>query len=230
MKKIITLFFLFITIKVFAQFTTYSTYDVRYDYVGQVEDMEQNEIKSYNKWLEDGMSDTLALSLINAGRAYLNLLEAPPTIVKYAFSIQDDGSAWVGLTLINSTPKLIKEATFTFDFENSDGEQVYDIKTGNKYLVLKFRNLKGRTSSKDYFDIDRTLYDALHFLNVENAIGHPSFTNKRAQSIKLIKAKITYANGTTTNKVAIFQGKNLAHYGPLMPHRIYGDNYLKRNN
>lgn len=228
MKKTVILLFLFLSLRAFAQFSTYSTYDVPYNYVGQVEDMDQSEIKSYNHWIESGLSDTLALSLINAGRAQLNLLDAPATIVQYGFATKEDGHVEVNLVLINSTPKIIKEASFTFDFENSNGEKVYDIKTGNKYLVLRFKNLAGRTSSDNYINIHETILDPLHFLKMEDAVGSPSFINKRAHSIKLIKANIIYSNGTVTNKIALFKGELLERDGPLKPVQLYYEQFYKK--
>ena len=218
MKKdyLIILLFLFSTNVLYAQISTYDDYD-NVDYVGQVEDMQPYEIKSYNTWKNEGLSDTIGLAYINAGRALTNLEIAPATIVDFNFDMQEAGNITMYICLINSTPKTIADIKLTFEFLNEYGENVYDINSGKRHLTLNFHNLKGRTSSNKYSDIFNTLLDCYHILRSSDSSGDTSFVNKKVRSVRLESASIVYKDGTKSTKVAFFQGKNLLEEGPLKP-------------
>ena len=198
----------------------------------QVEDLGSEEIKTYNSFVngEDGMSNDAALFLINAGRAHTNLQYAPATIIDYHLfpevteedSIPEAlGACNVLLELINTTSKVISEITLEFEFENN-GTPVYDIKTGDKYCILKFKNLKGRTNSEKYSEIRKTIYECYHILSFSDASYKKLFYNKKATTIRLHRCTIKYNDGTTSNKVAIFENgysdsDKLFNDGPLKP-------------
>lgn len=207
-----------------AQFSTYSSYDNEESVVYEVEDMSPNEIKTYNSWISDGLLKNVALMYINAGRAQINLINAPATIIDFHFDRGDqdvDGTVILFVELINTSPKTIKDITFEFEFENY-GSPVYDIKTGDKYLVLKFSNLKGRTKSDLYKDLVQSSLDTYHLLTYENATYKKLFHNKKASSVLLHSVKIKYTDGTSSTKVAIFDNgymnnETLLDNGPLSP-------------
>lgn len=203
-----------------AQFSTYSPYMVKERFVGEVEDMEPAEIKAYNAFVDAGVPDTVSLYLINAARAQENLINAPATIINYSFIPSDalGGEALVSMRLINTTTKTISEAQFTFDFFNDNREPVYDIKTGDKYLTLTFRNLTGRTSSAIYRDIARTARNTYHqMVSIEPGCLKKPFVNRKAKLIKCVKALITYTDGTSSQNVAVFTDDDLYNNGPLQP-------------
>lgn len=218
--------------KVYAQISTYSKYNNEENVAYQVEDLSSGEIKTYNSFVrgEDGMSKDVALLLINAGRAHTNLQYAPATIIDFNFSpliTEEDsipdalGACNIYVEIINSTPKVINEITFEFEFENN-GTKVYDIKTGGEYCVLKFNNLKGRTNSNKYLEIRNTIYDCYHLLLLSDASYKKLFYNKKATTIRLHRCTIKYNDGTTSNKVAIFDNgysnsDKLLNDGPLKP-------------
>ena len=215
--------------KLYAQFTNYYTWDVTRKAAYQVEDLSQDEIRTYNSFVNSGISDESTLLIINAGRAYENLRSAPATIIDYSFSSEitaEDsipdaiGACDITVQLINTTPKTIKEITLEFEFMNY-GTQVYDIKTGDKYCVLKFTNLKGRSGSDKYLEIGKTLFECMHLLNLKDATYKKLFYNKKATTISLHKVSIRYNDGTTSNKIAIFKGlsdsEQLYKDGPLKP-------------
>ena len=207
-----------------AQFTTYSSYDNEESAVFEVEDMESYEIKDYNRWTKQGDSHQSSMLYINAARAQNNLIDAPATIIDYwLYKDKEDesGCLFVDVALINSTPKTIKEITLEFEFKN-DYTQVYDIKTGDNYLVLKFKNLSGRTKSDLYEDIADNIFKCFHLLKFKDATYKKLFYNKKATSVIIHSVNIKYADGSISTKAAIFDNgysgdKNLYEDGPLSP-------------
>ena len=235
MKKVLYIF-IFVALccqhKAHAQFSSYSKYDNEESVAYQVEDLSPGEIKAYNSFVdgENGMSKEHALYYINAGRAQTNLQYAPATIIDFHLepeiteedSISDAlGACFVFVELINTTPKVINEITLEFEFANN-GSQVYDIKTGDQYCILKFKNLKGRTNSDKYLTIGETIFECYHLLSFSEATYKKLFYNKKATSIKLHRCLIKYNDGTTSNKVSIFSNgysgsDRLLNDGPLKP-------------
>ena len=213
-----------------AQITTYSKWDNVEKVSYQVEDLGPEEIRTYNSFVNSGMTTDAALLNINAGRAHTNLEYAPATIVDFIFTseVTDKdsipealGACGIFVELINSTPKTIREITLEFEFENN-GTQVYDIKTGGKYCVLKFNNLKGRTKSTKYSDIRKSIFDCYHVLSFSDASYKKLFYNKTATTMRLHRAVIKYNDGTTSNKIAVFNNgygdkDELFYDGPLKP-------------
>lgn len=222
-----------------AQITSYSYSDNSYDPVYEVEEMYPAEIKAYNQFVEQGMSQKDAIAYINGARSQYNLLDAPATIIEYSFVSElkeedsipgAEGAVGVWVYLINSTPKTIKDITLEFEFEY-DYTQVYDIKSGDKYLVVKFSNLCGRTTSNQYREIMAKLTDCFHLLDLNKATYRKLFYNKKADTARLHSAKIVYTDGSTSNKIAVFNGgyigdKSLYFDGPLSPIT----KYMKRLN
>ena len=235
-------FFTFCT-HIQAQITTYSKWDNVEKVSYQVEDLGPEEIRTYNSFVNSGMSIEEALLDINAGRAHSNLEYAPATIIDYHLTsvVTDEdsmpdavGACGLYVELINSTPKTIREITLEFEFENN-GTQVYDIKTGGKYCVLKFNNLKGRTKSTKYSDIRNTIFDCYHVLSFPDASYKKLFYNKTANTIKLHRATIKYSDGTTSNKIAVFKNgysdsDKLLDDGPLKPLVDYTKSLRKAEN
>ncbi|MBR4924784.1 MAG: hypothetical protein IKZ61_03435 [Prevotella sp.] len=229
---IIILFTLCSQHKVYAQFSSYSKYSNEESVAYQVEDLSSEEIKTYNSFVngENGLSNEIALFIINAGRAHTNLQCAPATIIDFHLKpeiTEEDsipealGACDVFIELINTTPKVIKEITFEFEFENN-GTKVYDIKTGDQYCILKFRNLKGRTNSDKYSEIRKTIFDCYHVLSFPDASYKKLFYNKKANTIRLHSCLIKYNDGTTSNKVSIFDNgysgtDKIFNDGPLKP-------------
>ena len=219
--------FLF-TLQIHAQITSYSKWDNVESVAYEVEEMESDEIKTYNSFINNGISIEYALKLINAGRAQTNLIYAPATIINYNFSpevteqdsIQDAlGACNIWVEIINTTPKIIREITVEFEFLDYN-TQLYDIKTGGKYCVLKFNNLKGRTNSNKYVEIEETIMDCYSILGMSDASYKKLFYNKKANTIRLHKAIIKYNDGTTSNKIAVFDNdysNSLLYDGPLKP-------------
>lgn len=236
MKKYLLILLLTILVKNFAnaQFTIYSSADNEDYAVYEVEDMYPDEIKTYNSWISSGLAEKTALMYINAGRAQNNLINAPATIIDFHFDNESqdaDGTVNLFVELINTSPKTIKEITFEFKFENH-GSPVYDIKTGDRYLILKFSNLKGRTKSDLYKDIIQNSLETYHLLTYEKATYKKLFHNKKASSALLNSVKIKYNDGTSSTKVAIFDNgytgnENLIMNGPLNPLVKILDNYKK---
>lgn len=226
-----------------AQITTYSRWDNVEKVSYQVEDLGPEEIRTYNSFTNSGMSIDAALVDINAGRAHTNLEYAPATIIDYhllSVVTEEDsmpdavGACGLYVELINSTPKTIREITLEFEFENN-GTQVYDIKTGGKYCILKFNNLKGRTKSTKYSDIRNTIFDCYHVLSFPDASYKKLFYNKTANTIKLHRATIKYSDGTTSNKIAVFKNgysdsDKLLDDGPLKPLVDYTKSLRKAEN
>ena len=239
-KIIILLFLVLFCNKTFSQISFYSPDDVKYKYVSCVDEMNQDEIKTYNSFIKNGLSDTLSLELINAGRTYDNLLDAPPTIIDinlYYFTdsinnIKD--KQIIDLFLINSTIKTIKSITLKFTVFDKYDNQIFDTKTGNQYLIVKFYNLSGRVNSDKYVDELKNEFSSLHILDaVKDADYVQPFYNKNAKSIRLIDSKIIYTDGTSTSKISLwdveeYDSRNLIKDGPLSPSnefnkRFYSD-------
>lgn len=231
--SLISLIALLTTITANAQFSTYSSYDNEFSAVYEVEDMESYEIKDYNSWAKEGDSHESSMMYINAYRAQLNLLSAPATIIDYRLYNDKEVSNAIEIQveIINSSPKTIKEITLEFEFEN-DGAPVYDIKTGNRYMVLKFANLKGRTKSDLYSDVVDNILKCYHPLRNDDATYKKLFYNKKADVARLHSAKIRYTDGSISTKVAVFDNgyngkKRLLDDGPLSPITKYLD-YLEK--
>lgn len=189
MKRItlISVLLTFVALYLGAQITSYSYSDNSYDPVYEVEEMYPAEIKAYNQFVEQGMSQKDAIAYINGARSQYNLLDAPATIIEYSFVSElkeedsipgAEGAVGVWVYLINSTPKTIKDITLEFEFEY-DYTQVYDIKSGDKYLVVKFSNLCGRTTSNQYREIMAKLTDCFHLLDLNKATYRSCFITKR---------------------------------------------------
>ncbi len=229
-RTILSIIFAVTSIISFAQMVSYSKYDNEEEPVFDVEDMYPEEIKVYNEWVNDDNDTDYALFYINAGRAQDNLIAAPATIIDYKFipevteedSIPDAiGAVGVFIELINSTPKTIKEITLQFKFEHYSSP-VYDIKTGGEYMVLKFKNLAGRTKSNRYNEIVDKVMATYHHLSMNDASYKKLFYNKKATTMILHSAKIIYADGSSSSKIAIFDNgynnsDNLLVDGPLSP-------------
>ncbi len=205
-----------------------------------VEDLSSEYIKTYNDlktfWkpeTSESKKNLLSLYLINVDKAYSNLLAAPPVILDYEYynlneeDVKDDstltiGQAYFAFEIMNTTPKTIKEITFVFSFKNSD-TKVYDIKTGDETLIIKFNNLTGRPickTYKDYYDIKLT--QCYHFLKMEDASYIKPFINKKAKTSVFEKIIIKFNDGSTTTNVARFRGyinksETLRENGPLSP-------------
>lgn len=225
---LILLLVLFYSMSANAQYPSYSKYDNVTTAVYRVEDMNAYEIQTYNEWKKIGMKEHTALYILNSVRAQENIEAAPSTIISINYYVQKDtvdsinGRNDVLLEFINTTPKTIKEITFKFTFENENGAEIYDIRTGSKFCILKFSNLAGRTKSNTYKDILNTVHNTFKNLNGDNASYFKPFYNKSSFTIKLESVDIKYADGTTSNKVAIFdQGYNKQYSlymdGPLSP-------------
>lgn len=211
-----------------AQTSVYSSNDNVESAVYQVENMKPDEIRTYNKWKNAGISEQTCLAAINAARAQDNLIAAPSTIIDIHYLVHKDttepldGLNDISIDLINSTPKTIKEITFTFSFKGSYNKQLYDVKTGDKYCVLKYENLKGRAKSVQYKELTDEVMQSFHSLKFDNATYCKPFYNKMAESTHLENVNIKYDDNTTSNKVAIFYkgmlgDKSLYDDGPLQP-------------
>lgn len=227
MRKLFLLLLCFVSIQSYAQFSTYSSDEVLHKFVGEVDDMNPYEIKIYNNLIKE-KSDTFALLLINCERAYYNLKEAPATILNINFSKDDDGKINMILGLINSTPKTIKRATFTFEFANYAEENVYDTKTGKRYLTISFENLKGRTINNEDDDVTQALLQCCHELDGKEEISGNTFYNKNADKVRIVKALIRYTNGTSSQNIAIFEGDGFFENGPLEPIASWGNKFLSK--
>lgn len=230
MKQLITLFFLVLALNatVRAQISTYHCYDNAYNAVFDVADMGPNEIKDYN-YFKGTMGENLALYFINLNRTYWNLKEAPATIVEWnsAKNIKDstyygeDDESIFNFIIMNTTTKTIKDITFMFCFFYDD-KQVYDINTGDQYCIITFHNIKGRKENSNYADM-LELTKCIKTASFQESFicTTKHFVNKRANRCVLENVKINYTNGSTSDKVAIFDtsdGKyNLWEDGPFNP-------------
>ena len=239
--------------KIFAQFSEYSIRDNVEFAVFEVEDMTPIEIKMYNYVvLEKGGDPDGALYCINVLRANKNLKCAPPTIVDFRFapeikkidstlvdsypdvsefkekdfawSEKDEGACLVLVEVLNTTTKKIREITFEFEFEN-DGVPIYDIKTGDKYCILKFQNIGGRAASSNISEIAEAFHECKRLLTYNEASYKKLFYNKKATTAILHQCTIKYEDGTVSNKVALFNNMNnnatLLDDGPLKPYRDF---------
>lgn len=240
--SLFSLFFMLVNIVVSAQISIYTSDDNVESVVYDVEDLGPYEIKVYNQWRKEGDSHEEAMRLINSGRAQNNLIAAPATIIEYGFDIDEnssDGKIILFGFIINSSPKTIKEITLQFEFEGSYGP-VYDIKTGDKYMIIKLTDLTGRTKSNLYCDIDRHLLETFHgFKSTEkpqkkpsrqcDVISIKSFHNRKAEKIRLHSVKIKYVDGSTSTKIAVFSRgyfeKSLLEDGPLGPAMKHFERY-----
>lgn len=206
-----------------AQITTYSSYDNEELAVFEVEDMESYEIKDYNSWTKAGVKHEASLMYINAYRAQINLINAPATIIDFHLynDEENSGAAELNIEILNSTPKTIKEITLEFEFENN-GTPVYDIKTGDRYMVLKYSNLSGRTKSDLYAEVADHILECYHLFQTKDATYKKLFYNKKANIVRLHSAKIKYSDGSTSTKIAVFDNgydgkQSLFNDGPLSP-------------
>lgn len=225
MKKyfLISLFVLLANTFAKAQITTYSSYDNVESAVYEVEDMESYEIKDYNSWAKAGVKHEASLMYINAYRAQINLINAPATIIDFHLynDEENSGAAELNIEILNSTPKTIKEITLEFEFENN-GTPVYDIKTGDRYMVLKYSNLSGRTKSDLYAEVADNIMKCYHLFQTKDATYKKLFYNKKANIVRLHSAKIKYSDGSTSTKIAVFNNgyngkQSLFNDGPLSP-------------
>lgn len=217
-----------------AQVSYYSSSDNAEKPVYEVEDLSSYEIKMFNEWTKEGVSPDYALLILNAARSQDNLIAAPALIIRPHFFGQVTemdsipkaiGAANIGIDLINSTVKTIKEITFYFIFFNND-TPVYDIKTGGKYCILTFSNLTGRTSSNLYNKITDSVLDTYHTLTINSATSKKLFYNKKATTCRLEKIRVKYTNGTSSSKWTVFEtygNESLFADGPLAPMVKYLD-------
>lgn len=218
---------------IFAQFSTYSPNDNAYNVVFDVEDLSSDEIKFYNLLKSHNYSEDNSMYIVNVARAQNNLMLAPATIIEMTYAIdkknEDNlGSNELFLNIINTTPKTIKEITLKFSFYNG-GKQVYDIKTGDPYCILTFRNLKGRVDSEDTNRILSSILDCFHSLKTSDAVNVKKFFNKKANSCKIESVIIKYTDGTSSTKAALFDNGPFKQYdlyndGPLAPLSKYSAN------
>lgn len=220
--SLFSLFFVLVNIVVSAQITSYSSYDNISDVVYDVEDMEAFEIKDYNSFIKDSISHDFSLGMINASRAQDNLINSPATIIEFQWC-----SDMMYFNILNTTVKTIKEITLEFEFKNGSNT-VYDVNTGDRYMIIKFTNLRGRTSSNLYWKISEEIFKCYHALTLNDASFIKPFHNKKANFIKLHKASIRYTDGTVSNKIAVFDAgyfddKSLFRDGPLAPISKYVD-------
>jgi hypothetical protein len=228
MKNIITIFLLMsLCQEAFCQYKNYSKYDRKYSYVSEVEDMSSYEIQMYNLWKSRGESDTICLEYLNAARAQDNLIAAPAAIISYTPFIQEDslsedfGLNQIFVEMINTTPKAIAEITLIFTFTGDYGQELYDIRTGDKYCTMSFKDLAGRTSSNKYRDIFHTVLQTYHILDYRKAEYFVPFYNKKTNIAHLEDVIILYKDGSTTNNIAVwddmYQDIRLYEEGPLEP-------------
>lgn len=210
----------------YAQFTSYHSDDNLMSAVYQVDDMNPNEIKTYNRWRQNGVSKYLCLYYLNAARAQQNLKAAPATIIDFHLYVVTDsteevnGLCQIYLELINTTPKNIKEITFKFSF-NNHGTLVYDTKTGDDYSIIKFSNLSGRTNSNTYYEIGKSIRHTYHLLDYRKADYFKSFCNKNTSTARLESVFIKYSDGSTSTEATLWNdsylNEKLYDSGPLAP-------------
>lgn len=237
MKTSVIIFFIFIThITINAQ-RVFTSYDVSYSPAFSVNDMYPNEIPCYNDWIKNGVSDTLAVSWINAGRAWENLRLAPATIINLVYNgkieqedslSQYNGAQKVWFEIINSTTKTIKTIAITVEFEDNKGNKVYNTKTGKQTMSIAFNNLAGRCSSTDYDEISKTIIDCYHTVGMKEAISCNPFYNENSDACSFSNVSIVYDDGSKSNSYSVFGGEDLYFEGPLKPvtvyfHKIFGD-------
>lgn len=214
----------------------FTSYDVSYSTAFSVNDMYPNEIPCYNDWIKNGVSDTLAVSWINAGRAWENLRLAPATIINLLYNgkieqedslPQYNGAQKVWFEIINSTTKTIKTITISVEFEDNKGNQVYDTKTGKQTMTMAFNNLAGRCSSTDYDEISKTIVGCYHAVGMKNAISCSPFYNENSDACFISNVSIVYDDGSKSNSYSVFSGEKLLYYdGPLKPLTVYLHNFF----
>lgn len=210
----------------FAQFTSYSSDNNLMSAVYQVDDMNPYEIKTYNRWVHNGVSKYLTLYHLNAARAQENLKAAPGTIIDYHLYVlsdsteEENGLSQFYLELINTTPKNIKEITFKFSFSNH-GTPVYDTKSGDRYCIIKFSNLTGRTKSNTYNDICNTVPYTYHLLDYRKADYFMPFYNKNTSTARLESIYVEYSDGSISTEASLWDNRylneKLFDSGPLAP-------------
>lgn len=119
----------------------FTSYDVSYSTAFSVNDMYPNEIPCYNDWIKNGVSDTLAVSWINAGRAWENLRLAPATIINLLYDgkieqedslPQYNGAQKVWFEIINSTTKTIRPLLSRLNSRTTKGIKFTILKPGSK--------------------------------------------------------------------------------------------------
>ena len=207
------LIFCISTLFCYAQFSTFHTTDIT-KAVYDVNDMQPQEIRNYNKWNYQNWGEGLCLLHVNADRAHDNLIKAPAIIIGFvdcgAVTIHDEMPNYIGaqnisIQLINTSPKTIKTITFRFAFYNQAGTQVFDTKTGNPYCSLTFTNLKGRTSSNSHDQTALDLFKCYHLLTLNNATQKTLFYNKTIAVCKLKDVKVVYIDGTKSSKVSLVE-------------------------
>lgn len=231
-KLLIILSFVLLSSEIKAQLTSYSTYDNEYSTVYSVDEMDPDEIRDYNDWINDSVNPRTALLWINSARSWYNLKAAPSTIIDYIYtgkitetdSLPSDclGAQGLGVMIINTTPITIKKITLWFRFSNSVGNQVYNTKNGGQYCILTFNHITGRTSSNLYRDISNTLMNCIHSYSIGDASSKTLFYNEKAEKVRLEKVLIEYENGKKSSQAALFDtgysnDKNMLDDGPLKP-------------
>lgn len=230
---IVILFIILSNIVASAQLSIYTSDDNVESVVYDVEDLYPEEIKVYNEWIKEGVTHEHAMQLINYGRAQDNLIAAPATIIEYGFQVDEnssDGKIILLGFIINSSPKTIKEITLQFEFKNSSGNPIYDIKSGDKYMIIKLTNLTGRTKSTLYRDIALSVLKTIHgFVSDEGICVIKPFHNKKVYAVRLHSAKIKYVDGSISTKIAVFSKgyfeDGLIEDGPLGPATKYYKRY-----
>lgn len=224
---IISIFITHITVN--AQ-RVFSSYDVSYSPAFSVNDMNPNEIQCYNDWIKDGESDTLAISMINAGRAWENLKQAPATIINLVYNgkieqkdslSQYNGAQKVWFEIINSTTKTIKSITISVEFEDNKGNKVYDTKTGKQTMTIAFNNLAGRCSSSDYNEITKTIINCYYAIGMKDAVSCSPFYNENCDACSISSVSIVYDDGSKSNLYSVFYGEDMYLEGPLKPLTVY---------
>lgn len=214
----------------------FTPFDVQNSPAFSVSDMLPDEIKAYNDWVKNGDSDTLAISIINAGRAWDNLKQAPATIIQLLYNSkvnQGDslpqylGAQKVWFEIINSTTKTIKNISITVEFIDSIGRKLYDTKTGRGFMSISFNNLAGRCSSSLYNDIFNSILDCDHVLDMSEAITCSPFYNDNCNRCFVSSVSIVYEDGTKSKIFSSFSGETLYFEGPLKPYTVYCRRILK---
>lgn len=231
MNRLLTILLCLITLPSLAQ-DPYKFDNNRYkEFVGEVDNMGQDEIVYYNKLKGAGVSDTMALCMVNCQRAYGNLRVAPEILLQYHNEVDADGKVEVTVRLINSTPKMIKRATFTFGFINDEVGPAYDIKTGKKYLTISFEHLSGFAQPDSLSDLPKSLLSCYHELGTDVEKSGNTFYNHNvnAEQTYLVKAVIVYEDGKSPQDDAIRFYPLFVDDGPLQPLTYFIHKYITRD-
>lgn len=77
--------------------------------------------------------------------------------------------------------------------------------------------MAGRTNSTVIGEVIKQITNCYHSLSSNGSENNNSFENNSAKKIRLVKANIKYADGSSSNNVAVFQGGDLLNDGPLQP-------------